>query len=107
MSDVLTIWSNAKFPQAVMETLRAGLGPHKLVEAADASAVNLDSGKPDPQLEQADVAFGQPDPDQIARAPRLKWVQLTTAGYTRYDTPAFRDAVKRNGTIVCNASSIY
>jgi len=34
------------------------------------------------------------------RVPRLRWVQLTTAGYTRYDTGEFRTAVKRNGTIV-------
>jgi phosphoglycerate dehydrogenase-like enzyme len=103
----LNIWCNAKFPEPAMQRLRAGLKNHRLIEASAASASNLDAGRADPQLEQADVAFGQPDPDQVMRVPRLKWVQLTTAGYTRYDTDAFRAAVTKNSTIVCNASSIY
>ena len=90
-----------------MARLRQGLIGHRLIEASAASASNLDAGKADPQLEQADIALGQPDPQQVMQVPRLKWVQLTTAGYTRYDTGEFRTAVKRNGTIVCNASSIY
>jgi phosphoglycerate dehydrogenase-like enzyme len=107
MPQPLTIWCNAKFPSAVMEQILRGIAPHRLIEAAASSATNLDAGNADPLLEQADVAFGQPDPSQVMRLPRLRWVQLTTAGYTRYDTPAFREAVKRNGTIICNSSSVY
>ena len=107
MPPQLNIWCNAKFPEPAMQRLRAGLKNHRLIEASAASASNLDAGRADPQLEQADVAFGQPDPDQVMRLGRLKYVQLTTAGYTRYDTDAFRAAVKKNGTCVCNASSIY
>ena len=103
----LNIWCNAKFPEPAMAKLRHGLNDHRLIEASAASASNLDAGRADPQMEQADVAFGQPDPEQVMRLPRLRWVQLTTAGYTRYDNDAFRAAVKGNGTIVCNASSIY
>jgi phosphoglycerate dehydrogenase-like enzyme len=77
------------------------------VEAATSSASNLAAGQPDPLLEQADVAYGQPDPQQIIRLPRIRWLQLTTAGYARYDTREFREAVRHNGTFVCNASSIY
>jgi phosphoglycerate dehydrogenase-like enzyme len=107
MPESLTIWCNAKFPPAAMEKLRAGLKEHRLIEASGARDVNLDAGDPDPQIEQADVAFGQPDAGQIVSQPRLKWVQLTSAGYTRYDNDAFRAAMKRHGTIFCNASSIY
>jgi len=103
----MVIWSNVKFPAETMDRLRAGVSSHQLIQSASRSAVNLDAGKPDPQLEQAQIAFGQPDPKQIVQCPNLRWVQLTTAGYTRYDTPEFRDAMKRNGTIVCNASSVY
>jgi phosphoglycerate dehydrogenase-like enzyme len=103
----MEIWSNAKFPPETMDRLRAGFGQHKLIQAAGASAVNLDAGKPDPALEQAQIAFGQPDPKQIIQCPKLRWVQLTTAGYTRYDTRELRDAAKRSGTIICNASSVY
>jgi len=107
MPEQLNIWCNAKFPEPAMEKLRQGLKSHHLIEASAASASNLDAGQSDPQLEQADIALGQPDPEQVMRVPRLEWVQLTTAGYTRYDTGEFRTAVKRNRTIVCNASSIY
>src|SRR5687768_8732208 len=107
MPQPLMIWCNAKFPPEIVEMLRRGVGDAKLIEAAGSSASNLAAGSADPLLEQADVAFGQPDPQQLMRLTRLRYVQLTTAGYTRYDTPAFRDAVKRNGTIVCNSSSVY
>jgi phosphoglycerate dehydrogenase-like enzyme len=105
--DVLTIWSNMQFPAAVHERLVQSLAPHRLIQAADKTANNLAGAGADPQLELADIALGQPDPDQVMRLPRLKFVQLTTAGYTRYDNDAFRAAVKRNGTIVANASTIY
>jgi phosphoglycerate dehydrogenase-like enzyme len=103
----LTIWCNAKFPPPVMDALRRGLTGHRFVEAARGSATNLDAGSADPQLEQADIAFGQPDPHQVAKLARLRYVQLTTAGYTRYDNETFRAAVTRHGTAVCNASSVY
>ena len=103
----LTIWSNMKLPAELQTRLIERLQPHRLIQAADATPNNLAHASADPGLEQADAAFGQPDPNQIMRLPRLKWVQLSTAGFSRYDTPEFRDAVTRNGTVVCNASSIY
>ena len=103
----LTIWSNMKLPAELTARLIERLHPHRLIEAAGATPNNLAGASADPGLEESDVAFGQPDPNQIMRLPRLKWVQLTTAGFSRYDTPEFRDAVRRNETVVCNASSIY
>ena len=102
-----TIWSNVKLPPPPLERLKHGIGECTLVQPSDSTANNLAPAGQDPQLARADIAFGQPDPDQIMQLPRLRWVQLTTAGYTRYDTPQFRDAVKRNGTIICNASTVY
>jgi phosphoglycerate dehydrogenase-like enzyme len=107
MANCFTIWCNVDFTPPLLEQFRKGVQPHRLVQAADKSANNLAGASADPLLESADIAFGQPDPQQVMRLPRLRWVQLTTAGYTRYDTPAFREAVKTNGTIMCNASSIY
>jgi phosphoglycerate dehydrogenase-like enzyme len=103
----LTIYCNAKFPEPVLARFRAALNDHRLLLASAANASNLDPGKEDPLLEQADAVLGQPDPDQLIRLPNVKWVQLTTAGYTRYDTKRFRDAMTARGTIVTNASSIY
>jgi phosphoglycerate dehydrogenase-like enzyme len=107
MPQPLTIWSNTKFPPQTMERLVRGLAGHKLTEASATTPNNLAGAPPDPLLEKADVALGQPDPGQVMKIPHLRWVQLTTAGYTRYDTPQFREAVNRAGTKVCNASSVY
>src|SRR4051812_40854832 len=103
----LTIWSNVDLPAPLMDRLRSALSGHRIVSASATTANNLAGSPPDPNLEHADVAFGQPEPGQIMRLPHLRWVQLTTAGYTRYDTAEFRDTVRRHGTAICNASSVY
>ena len=91
----LTIWCNATFSEPDTKLLVDGTREHKLIFAPDASAVVLNAGRPDPQLLQADVAFGQPDVGQCMTSDRLRWVEVTTAGYTRYDTPEFREAFER------------
>jgi phosphoglycerate dehydrogenase-like enzyme len=107
MSTPLTIWCNAHYAGPVMDELRRGLGPHRLVQPAVRSASNLVPASADPLLAEADVALGQPDPQQVLATPRLRWVHLTTAGYTRYDTDAFRAAMKSRGSILTNSSSVY
>ena len=107
MAEKWTIWCNAKFPAEIVDRLRRGVAPHAFVEAAASHASNLAAGAPDPLLDTADIAFGQPDPSQVMRLPRLRWIQITTAGYTRYDTSEFRETMRRHGTIFCNSSSVY
>ena len=85
----LTIWTNSKFNSAVTQLLHEGTRAHRLVTAATTSTSVLAAGAPDPALATADIAFGQPDPADCLRQPRLKWVEVSTAGYTRYDTPEF------------------
>lgn len=106
-SPPLTIWCNAHFPERAMRLLREGLGPHRLLLPEVRNTLNLAAGAPDPTMEEADVAFGQPDPRQIVQLPRLRWVHLTTAGYTRYDTPEVRAALQQRGAILTNSSSVY
>ena len=103
----LTIWFNGKFPEPVMRKLSDGVRPHRLVIATVTSPSNLDGGTHDLSLDEADVAFGQPDPKQIIQTPRLRWAQLTTAGYTRYDNDTFRAAFRRRGAVMTNSSSVY
>ncbi len=102
----LTIWCNAALPADVMDHLRRSAEPHRLVPAAGTTS-NLHPGQPDPALAAADVAFGQPDPQQVVDSPGLKWVHLSSAGYTRYDTDAFRAAIKARGGTLTNSSSVY
>ena len=88
----LTIWCNAKFPEPAMARLRERLGAHRLLLPQALQKSNLAAGAADPMLAEADIAFGQPDPVQAMQLPRLKWVHLTTAGYTRYDREDLRAA---------------
>jgi phosphoglycerate dehydrogenase-like enzyme len=103
----LTIWTNAKLEDGAMARLRDGLKGHRLVQARAASASVLDAGGEDPDLPGADVALGQPDPGQCLASDRLRWIELTTAGYTRYDNPEFRETVRARGTVFTSMSGVF
>jgi phosphoglycerate dehydrogenase-like enzyme len=103
----LTIWCNAKFSDSDTQLLVEGTKAHKLVFSGNASASVLVAGQADPTLATADVAFGQPDAKQCLALPKLRWVEVTTAGYTRYDTPEFREGFKARGSIFSNVSQVF
>jgi len=56
---------------------------------------------------EADIVFGQPDPDMALQSPRLRWVHLPSAGYTRYDTAAFRAGFGGRGAQLTTSSQVY
>jgi phosphoglycerate dehydrogenase-like enzyme len=103
----LTIWCNALFSEPETKLLVDGTRGHTLVYADNASAIPLIAGQPDPKLSVADIAFGQPDPVQCLAAGKLRWVEVTTAGYTRYDTPEFREGLKARGAAFSNVSQVF
>lgn len=103
----LTIWCNAKFSDADTRLLTEGTRDHKLVFSASASASVLTAGQADPALVAADIAFGQPDPAQCLALPKLRWVEVTSAGYTRYDTPEFQETFRARGAIFSNVSQVF
>jgi phosphoglycerate dehydrogenase-like enzyme len=107
MSEPSTIWCNAAFNEEAGEILAADLASHPLVFSTQLSASNLVSTGHDALLDQAEIAFGQPDPQQVMSSPKLKWVHLTSAGYTRYDTPEFRAALNQRGGMLTNSSTVY
>ena len=102
----LTIWCNPQVSEAARNLLIEGTKPHRLVFSPVAT-YNLDAGPPDPALLEADVAFGQPDPQTVMHAERLRWVHLTSAGYARYETPEFRAALSARGAMLSNSSQVY
>src|SRR4051812_33888063 len=103
----LTIWCNAKFSDSDTQLLVDGTREHKLVWSDQTSASVLVAGKADSKLGSADVAFGQPDAGQCLACPNLKWVEVTTAGYTRYDTPEFKEAFRARGSAFSNVSQVF
>jgi phosphoglycerate dehydrogenase-like enzyme len=103
----LTIWCNAAFPPAAMEELMQRVKNHRLIFPKSLSTSNLIGGSADPTLAEADIALGQPDPIQAMDLPRLKWVHLTSAGYTRYDRDDLRQRFRQRGAVMTNSSSVY
>jgi phosphoglycerate dehydrogenase-like enzyme len=106
MPDPLTIWCNTSLPPAATERLRKGVADATLL-FSEQQSYNLGVSQPDPLLEQADIAFGQPDADQVISIQRLKWIHLTTAGYTRYDHENIRQALKARGAAMTTSSTAY
>jgi phosphoglycerate dehydrogenase-like enzyme len=103
----MNIWCNAKLGEAQMKRLQEGVGKHKLTLAAGAQASVLAEGKPDPTFAEADIAFGQPAPSDCAGAARLRWVQLSSAGYTRFDTDQLREGFRSRGTALTTSSAVF
>jgi len=62
---------------------------------------------PDPLMREADVVFGQPAVDGLLDAPKVRWVQVSSAGVTRYDTPEFKAAAEARGLALTNSSHVY
>ena len=103
----MTIWCNAKFNESVTRLLVEGTRAHRLVFSAQSSSNVLKAGASDPALAMADVAFGQPSVSDCLEYAGVRWVEVTTAGYTRYDTPEFKEAFRARGSILTTASEVF
>lgn len=105
----LTVWANHELRPGARELFYDSLARLgcRLIQSDKSSRSALAVGEPDPLLAEADIAYGQPDPDEIMRCSRLKWVALSTAGYTRYDRADFRAAMAARETAVTNASQVF
>jgi phosphoglycerate dehydrogenase-like enzyme len=106
MPTSIPIWTNTLFPEAAQQRLLAGLGPHRLIVSQQRAGI-LSAAAVDPALAEAEIAFGQPDPDQLLQPSKLKWVHLTTAGYTRYDRADLRAALMSRKVKLTNSSSVF
>jgi phosphoglycerate dehydrogenase-like enzyme len=89
------IFCNASLDAVAMKLLKESVNPHVLLESGSAL------------LSEADVAFGQPNPTEALQSTSLKWIHLNSAGYTRYDTSAFREGAGKIGLQLTNSSSVY
>lgn len=90
----MNIYSDAQWDEPRLKLLRDGIAPHQLLSSPEQAA-------------QADVFFGQPEVEHVLKAERLRWLHVTSAGFTRYDTPQFRTAVQARGLLVTNSSSVF
>ena len=100
------IFLNNRLSQEATDALNRGIGPLDTLTAPAQKVSVLGVGS-SYSLEGVDIAFGQLDPDRVLESTTLRWVHVSSAGYTRFDTPEFRTAVKEKGIIISNSSSVY
>jgi phosphoglycerate dehydrogenase-like enzyme len=103
----MNIFVDLEMPADALEILRAETAGHQLFFSKTPTASILVKAEPDPQLATADIAFGQPDPQAVASAPRLKWIHVSSSGYTRYDTPQFRALAAERRLAFTNSAGVY
>ena len=107
MTMPLTIWCNSKFSAEATRRLHDGTRQNRFVQAATASASVLEAGRRDPAMDEADIVLGQPDVGQCLDSKRLRWIEVSSAGYTRYDRPEFLETMRERGTAFTNMSSVF
>ncbi len=103
----MKIWTNVELSESALVELRSRVGKHELIAANEAGSSNLVAGGPDPACRAADIAFGQPSPDDVLGSSSLQWVHLTSAGYTRYDNDQIRESLKMRGARLTNSSGVF
>ncbi len=103
----LKIYTDARLSPELMKRLEDGVAPHELVFPQKQGESVLQKSVAGPAFAGVDVAFGQPDVADIERADGLRWLHVSTAGYTRYDTPDFRKLAAARKLPVTNSSSVY
>jgi phosphoglycerate dehydrogenase-like enzyme len=103
----LTIWSNATFPPAETAILESCIRPHRLIYSHTSDESNSGVAGTDSECQNAEILFGQPHPEDLLHSTRVRWVHLTSAGYTRYDTDAIRSALQSRGAIMTNSSTVF
>jgi phosphoglycerate dehydrogenase-like enzyme len=103
--ETLTIYCNVGTLAAARALLAEGVAPHRLVMVEEVGLGGR--GQADARLSDADVALGQPDVGQVIASPRLRWVHLTTAGYTAYDRDDVRAALAARGAALTKSSLVY
>jgi phosphoglycerate dehydrogenase-like enzyme len=102
-----TIWCNGGFEGDALRRLEEGVRPHRLVLSSIRDSSVLSGGTPDPAMAGAEIAFGQPAVADCLGSDRLRWVQVTTAGYTRYDTEEFREHFRARGARLTKSSLVF
>lgn len=105
--DPLTIWTNQYFETKLLDRLMQSIRPHRLIVSERTEKSNLVSAGRDVATQHAEILYGQPHVLDVLESQRCRWVQLTTAGYTRFDRPEIWKTIREKRIIFCNASGLY
>jgi phosphoglycerate dehydrogenase-like enzyme len=100
----MTVWTNALLDTAARALLERERGEHILLFAEIPDNV-LATGQRDQQIARAEIVFGQPDPQDLIDYPNVRWVHLSSAGYTRYEPLA--KLFQERSVTVTNSSWVF
>ena len=103
----LKIFVDFTLPPNAFKLLQEGTKDHELVFPKAPATSVLAKSSWDPAFALVDVAFGQPDPEAVQKTEKLRLIQISSSGITRYDNPQFRHLVADKKVAVCNAASVY
>src|SRR3954471_11159226 len=106
-ANTLKIWCNVHLSDALTSYLTNAVAPHQIVWSSSLHKSNLAGGGPDESARSADIIYGQPHPEDLIFSTTLKWIHITTAGYTRYDNDEVRNALCAHGAVLTNSSSVF
>ncbi len=96
----------SSFPGEAQAELERGLAVFEVVRPARPPASNLVSYDADEPID-VEVVFGQPSPATVARSTRVRWVHLTSAGYTRYAEDDARAIFTSREVALTTSSTVY
>jgi phosphoglycerate dehydrogenase-like enzyme len=102
-----TIWCNLELGGPGRRRLAAGLAAHRLAMSDAVNSSIRETDRIDPALAEADIVFGQPPVEGCRRSGRLRWIELSSAGYMRYDREDFWTELRQRGGALTNASSVF
>lgn len=112
MGSSLVIWCNVPFGaanasrrQRLVEGVTAAHsdGGHTLHLVDESTSSDLSRS----WLADADVAFGQPPVEALVASERIRWIELGSAGYEKYDRPDLHAFLKKHAAPLTNAGGVY
>ncbi len=104
----LHIWCNYDFNAEAARTLRAGVGWHRLRFAeGENTGIPPRSQGEDADAAEADILLGQPDPSVVLTSQRLRWAEITSAGYAPYDRDDLRQSLRARHAALTNCSRVF
>ena len=107
-SQPLRIWCNYAFQGEAADLLRRGVGGHQLsFSEGENTGIPPRSERDDPAAAEADIFLGQPDPAILLANERLRWAEITSAGYTAYDREDLRRSLRARRAVLTNSSHVF
>ena len=99
-AEPLRIWCNFPFYEDLQQELRERTGAHQLTIVDPSETAPAEDG-PGPQ-----ILLGQPQVEYLLTHD-VRWVEVTSAGYTNYDRAGVRAHLQKRGVIFTNTSSVF